>query len=425
MYYRIAGVVLQSQIELPSFQYFACKPETIDVTLVLSDEPVPEGPEVSSADVVQRKTDEGWFYHGIHDDRMGLLVSGDYSHLRFVGHEEYIKGVMERRMAALGSTGANAGSGFSNQEYSFASYYEETLVRMALECYLARHGYVSLHAACVELDGSAYAFSGPSGTGKSTRARAWGNTFDAELVSGDRPLIDVKNMEVYGVPWDGKEQCYRNVHYPLRAIFDVQRKDSDRDLEPADAGAVRGMGAKPADAGADRGMDAKPANTAYIRKMTFEQKRKLLMRQCFVPMWDTETAVIQMMNIARLASSERILRAFCGRYPEDAIALREALENGEYKEEGIDLKAKEGFVLRDIVGEKILMPTGENIGKFKGTVLLNDVSAFVWEKLQTPMSRDDILAAILDEYEVEESVAAADLDALLAKLADYGVIEND
>ena len=89
------------------------------------------------------------------------------------------------------------------------------------------------------------------------------------------------------------------------------------------------------------------------------------------------------------------------------------------------MKAKSGFVLRNIVGEKILMPTGDNIGKFKGTVLLNDVSAFVWEKLQTPMSRDDLLAAILDEFEVEESVAAADLDALLAKLNEYEVIEND
>ena len=89
------------------------------------------------------------------------------------------------------------------------------------------------------------------------------------------------------------------------------------------------------------------------------------------------------------------------------------------------MKAKEGFVLRDIVGEKILMPTGGNIGKFKGTVLLNDVSAFVWNKLQTPMSRDDLLTAILDEFEVEESVAAADLDALLAILNEYGVIEKD
>ena len=93
--------------------------------------------------------------------------------------------------------------------------------------------------------------------------------------------------------------------------------------------------------------------------------------------------------------------------------------------EEMTMKAKRGFVLRNVVDEYILMPTGDNIGKFNGTVLLNEVSAFVWEKLQNPISKSDLLQAILDEYEVEKAVAAADLDALLKKLKDYNVIEDD
>ena len=89
------------------------------------------------------------------------------------------------------------------------------------------------------------------------------------------------------------------------------------------------------------------------------------------------------------------------------------------------MKAKPGFVLRNVVDEFILMPTGDNIGKFNGTVLLNEVSAFVWEKLQNPMSREDLLRAVLDEFEVEKAVASADLDALLATLKEYGVIEDE
>lgn len=89
------------------------------------------------------------------------------------------------------------------------------------------------------------------------------------------------------------------------------------------------------------------------------------------------------------------------------------------------MKAKEGFVLRNIVGEHILMPVGDNIGRFKGTILLNEVSAFIWEKLQSPVSREELLKAILEEFEVEEPVAAADLDALLAKFEEYDVIEKD
>lgn len=89
------------------------------------------------------------------------------------------------------------------------------------------------------------------------------------------------------------------------------------------------------------------------------------------------------------------------------------------------MKAKPGFVLRNVVDEYILMPTGDNIGKFNGTVLLNEVSALVWEKLQNPVSRDDLLKAILDEFEVEKAVAAADLDALLKRLKEFNVIEDD
>lgn len=89
------------------------------------------------------------------------------------------------------------------------------------------------------------------------------------------------------------------------------------------------------------------------------------------------------------------------------------------------MKARDGFVLRNVVDEYILMPTGDNIGQFNGTVLLNSVSAFIWEKLQTPVSKDELLKAVLDEFEVDKATASADLDILLKTLRGYGIIEDD
>ena len=89
------------------------------------------------------------------------------------------------------------------------------------------------------------------------------------------------------------------------------------------------------------------------------------------------------------------------------------------------MKAKSGFVLRNVVDEYILMPTGDNIGQFNGSVLLNEVSAFIWEKLQNPTSKEELLKAILDEFEVDRATASADLDALLETLRGYGVIEEN
>ena len=361
-YYRIAGVTLQSTYQLKCFKEFACEPAEADMMLEGTDEVPQPGNDLCSGTIVHRKMTEGWYFFPRIDEQSGLFISEDYSHLR-------IRNIKKNKIIA------------DNAEW---------FVRIAIECMLARRGYVSLHSASIEVNGEAFTFTGPSGMGKSTRAQAWIDALDAKLINGDRPLIDVRNMEMYGVPWDGKEQCFRNVHYPLKAICEVRR-----------------------------------SGLVYVREMSLAQRRRVLMQQCFIPMWDTETAAIQIANINKLAMKANIVRIFCGPTTEDAQALYSALQKQEYLKEEKDMKANPGFILRNVVDEYILMPTGDNIGKFNGTVLLNEVSALVWEKLQNPISRDDLLKAILDEFEVEKAVAAADLDALLAKLKEYGVISED
>ena len=361
-YYRIADVTLQSDYGLNCFKNFTCEPTEADMVLVGTDETVPLGNDLCSGTIVHRKWSDGWYFFPRTNEQTGLFISKDYSHLRIrkIPKEVIVAGTAE------------------------------WFVRIAIECMLARKGYVSLHSASVEINGEAIAFTGPSGMGKSTRAQAWIDGVGAKLINGDRPLIDVRNMELYGVPWDGKEQCFRNVHYPLKAICEVRRSGLN-----------------------------------YVRELSFSQRRKVLMQQCFIPMWDTETAAIQMANISKLAMKANMVRIFCGPTTEDAKALYNAIEKQEYLKEDKDMKANPGFILRNVVDEYILMPTGDKIGKFNGTVLLNEVSALVWEKLQNPISREDLLKAILDEFEVEKAVAAADLDALLAKLKEYGVISED
>lgn len=359
-YYQIADIKLESCCRLQSFDSFFCDPVVPDVTLEKTTELPPEGTDQKSGTVIHRKVPGGWFFHSVNTDLKGLYVSKDYKRLKYLGEETVIRGI------------------------------EEWYVRIALECLLARRGYVSLHSAAIELQGKAYAFTGPSGMGKSTRANAWGSALGAKLINGDRPLIDACKAELYGVPWDGKEQCFRNVHFPLEAICEIRRSES-----------------------------------VYIRRLSFGQRRKLLMRQCFIPMWDTETSAKQIANISRIAAVTEMVRVFCGPTEKNACTLYDMLQKKEFFKEEPDMKAKQGFVLRNVVDEYILMPTGDNIGQFNGTVLLNEVSAFVWEKIQNPMSREDLLKAILDEFEVDKATASADLDALLETLRGFNVIEDD
>ena len=267
------------------------------------------------------------------------------------------------------------------------------LLRTAFECRFCYEGIVSLHAACVEKDGFAVAFTGHSGLGKSTRAKAWVEGLGAEWISGDRPAVrlEKKGSTACGVPWDGKEQIFRDVEAPLKCIMEVRRS---------------------------------PVN--YVRKLSEDQARQLLTQQSFIPMWDTDAAVMALANVRRLVRNTPVYRVFCGPDAEDAKAIYDILVNHpeNIREEAKDMKIKEGFVLRNVVDEFIVMPTGDNIVKFEGAVVLNEVSAFIFQQLQNPVSRDDLLTAVLNEYEVDEATAAADLDALLEKLTDMGMLEN-
>ena len=88
------------------------------------------------------------------------------------------------------------------------------------------------------------------------------------------------------------------------------------------------------------------------------------------------------------------------------------------------MKASSDFVLRNVAGEYILMPKGAAIGSFGGVVLLNSLSAFIWEKLQKNVTRDELLAQILANYEVDEETASADLDASLAQFREMQLLEE-
>ena len=87
------------------------------------------------------------------------------------------------------------------------------------------------------------------------------------------------------------------------------------------------------------------------------------------------------------------------------------------------MKARDGFILRDLAGEYVLAPVGKQIKNFKGIVLMNELSVFIWKQLQCDTSRQDLLSSILDEYDVGEAAAAADLDEILSRMTAFELID--
>lgn len=80
------------------------------------------------------------------------------------------------------------------------------------------------------------------------------------------------------------------------------------------------------------------------------------------------------------------------------------------------MKIKEGFVLRNICGEYIVVAVGRQTLDFKGLIKLNETGAFLWETLQAECTADELLAAMRAEYDVDAETAQADIDTFIASL---------
>ncbi len=88
------------------------------------------------------------------------------------------------------------------------------------------------------------------------------------------------------------------------------------------------------------------------------------------------------------------------------------------------MKIKEGFMLREIAGEYIVVPVGKAAVDFNGIVTLNGTGAFLWKQLTTNQNISDLLDAIMKEYQVEEEIAYKDIQDFINTLKKASLLED-
>ncbi len=87
------------------------------------------------------------------------------------------------------------------------------------------------------------------------------------------------------------------------------------------------------------------------------------------------------------------------------------------------MKIKEGFMLREVAGNYIVVPVGSASKKFNGMITLNETSAFLWNILLQDSSCEQLVDALMQEYEVSNDVATKDVEAFVNKLQEIKVLE--
>ncbi len=88
------------------------------------------------------------------------------------------------------------------------------------------------------------------------------------------------------------------------------------------------------------------------------------------------------------------------------------------------MKIKDGFILRTVAGQNVVVPVGTGAVNFNGMVSFNESGAFLWSLLTKDTTKEALVCSLLKEYEVEESRAEADVTAFLTKLREAKLLDE-
>ncbi len=87
------------------------------------------------------------------------------------------------------------------------------------------------------------------------------------------------------------------------------------------------------------------------------------------------------------------------------------------------MKIKEGYMLREIAGNFVVVPVGIASKEFNGVITLNSTGAFLWKELMNGLSITDLIDRLVATYEVEKEVAAKDVNNFVSILKGANLVE--
>lgn len=87
------------------------------------------------------------------------------------------------------------------------------------------------------------------------------------------------------------------------------------------------------------------------------------------------------------------------------------------------LKIKEGFVLKNIADNYVVVSVGEGNVDFNSMITTNETGAFLWGIIEKGTTKEDLVKAVLAEYDADEAIVTADVDRFVQKLSEKGILE--
>ena len=89
------------------------------------------------------------------------------------------------------------------------------------------------------------------------------------------------------------------------------------------------------------------------------------------------------------------------------------------------MKIKEGFVLREVCGERVIVGEGLSAINFGKLLALNETAAWLWKQAQDmgDFTIEALAEKLCEEYEVEADEAKTDVEQMVTEWQNVGVLE--
>jgi hypothetical protein len=81
-------------------------------------------------------------------------------------------------------------------------------------------------------------------------------------------------------------------------------------------------------------------------------------------------------------------------------------------------------VTRKTGDEYVLVPVSNNIANMNNVYTLNETGAFIWDQIDGVKSVEEIIAALVSEYEIERTAASSDVFSFIEKMYEFLIIEQ-
>ncbi|MEZ7675774.1 PqqD family protein [Prevotella sp. 20925_1_30] len=91
------------------------------------------------------------------------------------------------------------------------------------------------------------------------------------------------------------------------------------------------------------------------------------------------------------------------------------------------MKVKNGFNLREVCGENIIVAEGDENIDFSNIISMNESSAYLWQEVQKldNFTIETLTQLLCEQYEIDEATAKKDVTTLATQWAAAGIIEGE